>query len=397
MSQRSEILRWTAIVGVVLVFAVGMVSWLRRSKDVPLVLLVKWLLTGLLLAFCFMAIPWFGLFAPWLIALSGLFIAALWISNIVNTVFHPLWHAMYGADEEPEPQPLYSIARAKRKRGHPTDALADVRAQLVRFPTDVEGQLLVAEILAEDMNDLPGAEIAINRLIAQPGHTPRNIAFALNVLADWQLKYALDRDAAQRTLERIPQLCPNTEMALAAAQRVAHLADTDQLVLPHDRPRVPLHRGVENVGLLPESAHLQPEEADPAQLAHQYVTHLETHPLDADVREKLAVLYADHFQRLDLATDQLNQLIEQPHRPVKQVAHWLNLLADLQVRHGGNYDVAAQTLGRILAKFPDHPVAELARNRMDILKLEVKGQKETEAVPLGAYEQNIGLKGRLPR
>jgi tetratricopeptide (TPR) repeat protein len=398
MDEQHEFIRGTALLvvfGIVVIAA--MVYWLRHSKDEPGLLVVKWITTGLLLAFCYVSVPLLGLFAPWCIALAGLLLAILWTPNIVNTLFRPVWHAIDGADEEPNPQPMYSVARAKRKRGHYTEALADVRAQLARFPKDVEGHLLVAEILAEDMSDLPGAEIAIHRFVEQPGHAPRNIAFALNTLADWHLKYAQDRDGARRALERVQELCPNTELAVVAAQRIAHLADTAHLLRAHDRPKVPLHPGVVNVGLLHDSSHLQPEEADPAKLAADYVAHLEQHPFDTEAREKLAVLYADHFKRLDLAADQLNQLIEQPNLPLKQITHWLNLLADLYVRHGADYDAAWLTLGRIIEKFPDHPVAELARNRMDLLKLEIKGQEKSQAVRLGSYEQNIGLKSRLPR
>ena len=86
--------------------------------------------------------------------------------------------------------------------------------------------------------------------------------------------------------------------------------------------------GIKNIGLLKSSEHLRPAEMDPEQLAAVYVKHLEQHPLDTEVREKLAVIYANHYKRLDLATLELNQLIEEPNQPVKRVAHWLNLLAD---------------------------------------------------------------------
>jgi len=119
--------------------------------------------------------------------------------------------------------------------------------------------------------------------------------------------------------------------------------------------------------------------------------------LDTEVREKLAVLYADHYQRLDLATDQLEQLISQPSQPMKQVVHWLNLLADLQVRHHADFDQAWLTLGRIIQLYPNHPAADLARNRMDLLRLEFKGKETSQAVKLGSYEQNIGLKRGLPK
>lgn len=399
MSVKLEIVRGTAILVVVAAAVVwGFAHWLRHSKDNPTVLIAKWLATGFLLAISYMSIVWLGPIGPLLIAVCGVFLSLIWTPNIVQTLFRPLWQAMDGADEEPEPQPLYSIARAKRKKGQYAEALADVRAQLVRFPTDVEGQLLTAEILAEDMNDLPGAEIAIHRLVEQqPAHAPRNIAFALCTLADWHLKYAQDRDAAQRALERIPVLCPNTELALLAAQRIAHLADNGWMLSPHDRPLVPMLKGVDNIGLLRTSKHLEPEETDPAKLTTEYVAHLEKHPLDTEVREKLAILYADHYQRLDLATDQLEQLISQPNQPWKSVAHWLNLLADLQVRHHADYEAAWTSLNRITQLFPDHGVADLARNRMNLLVLEFKGKEKSQTVKLGSYEQNIGLNRRLPK
>jgi hypothetical protein len=154
---------------------------------------------------------------------------------------------------------------------------------------------------------------------------------------------------------------------------------------------------VENIGLLRDSSHLQPAPPDPRKLAAEYTAHLELHPLDGEVREKLAILYADHYQRLDLAADQLDQLIEQPNQPTKQVAHWVNLLADLQVRHGADAETIRRTLERIIEKFPGHPVAELAHNRLELVKLEIKGQEKSQAVKLGSYEQNIGLKRGLPR
>jgi hypothetical protein len=136
---------------------------------------------------------------------------------------------------------------------------------------------------------------------------------------------------------------------------------------------------------------------DPAQLAAVYVKHLEQHPLDTEVREKLAIIYAEHYQRLDLTTFELEQLIEQPNQPTKHVAHWLNLLADLQIRLGADYETVRRTLGKIIERFPDLPVAEVARTRLGRLKFELKGQKETPGVKLGVYEQNIGLKRGSPR
>ena len=88
-----------------------------------------------------------------------------------------------GGDVEVDPKPFYSIFHAQRKKGNYQAALAAVRQQLEKFPTDFEGQMLLAELQAENLNDLPGAEVTIQRLTAQPGLAPANIASALNALA----------------------------------------------------------------------------------------------------------------------------------------------------------------------------------------------------------------------
>jgi hypothetical protein len=169
------------------------------------------------------------------------------------------------------------------------------------------------------------------------------------------------------------------------------------LLEAHDRQPLAVPEGVKNIGLLETSGHLAPAEIDPAQLAADYVKHLEQHPLDTEVREKLAIIYADHYQRLDLAAGELEQLIEQPNQPSKRVAHWLNLLADLQIRHGADYDTVRGTLEKIVDRFPDLAVAEMARTRLGHLKTELKGHQATPDVKLGVYEQNLGLKYGSPR
>ena len=188
-------------------------------------------------------------------------------------------------------------------------------------------------------------------------------------------------------------------MSLQAAQRIAHLGGTGQtFLMAHDRQPMAVPEGVKNVGLLASSQFLVPAETESGKLAASYVKHLEQHPLDTEIREKLAILYADHYQRLDLAAGELKQLIEHPNQPVKRVAHWLNLLADLQIRHGADYDTVRETLEKIIEKYPGAALAEQARTRLDRLKLELKGQKETPGVKLGVYEQNLGLKpGSLRR
>src|SRR5262249_15866304 len=194
----------------------------------------------------------------------------------------------------------------------------------------------------------------------------------------------------------VSQILPDSEFSLNAAQRIAHLADREMLMSSHDRRKLILKEGVQNIGLLPHSDHFRPAETDPGLVATEYVKHLEQHPLDTEAREKLAVLYADHYGRLDLATDQLLQLVAHPGQPVKRVVHWLNRLADLQIRHSGDFENVRQTIQQLIDRAPVTAAAQAARNRLEHLNLELKGRQQSQTVRLGAYEQDIGLKRGLP-
>jgi outer membrane protein assembly factor BamD (BamD/ComL family) len=364
---------------------------MKRSED-PVKLLFKWIVTF----FVIVAAVWLSrgpvslVLIPIALIISAV-IVVLWGSSIGALCAKPFTSLYDGGDSEIEPRPYYSIAESKRKQGLYTEAVAHIRSQLDRFPTDFQGQMMLAEILAENMNDMQGTDLTIRRICEQPCHAKRNIAYALNSLADWQLKYSKDRESARAALQEVVDRFPESEMAILAAQRIAHLEGVN-LLEPHMRERIHVPEGIKNLGLLMGTSHFVPKETDPEKQAEEYVEHLEKFPMDREAREKLAIIYADHFERLDIAEDQLNQLIELPNQPVKDVARWINLLADLQIRHGAGYETACATLERIIEKFPNHPVAELARNRLDIVRLEVKGKVQGTTVKMGEYEQRLGLK-----
>lgn len=371
---------------------------LRRSED-PKRLIFKWFVTAAIVGFMLWKIlPWAGRgggeawIAVVLAMMSGLVMFVTWYHSIGEIVAKPFSSLYTGGDEEVEPRPFYSVAQSKQRLGRYLEAVAEIRKQLDRFPTDFEGQMFLARIQAENLKDLPGAEITIQHLCAQPGHPPKNIAAALYALADWRLQIGQDRDAARQALEQVIELFPDSEFAVNAAHRIAHLGGPDMPLGQAEPRRFAVVQGAQNLGLIRDHDHLKPAEADPAQLAVQYVKHLEQHPLDVEAREKLAVIYADHYERLELATGELEQLIQQPNQPAKLVVHWLNLLADLQVRHGADYDTVKQTLQRIVDLDPRLPAAEIARHRLALLKLEFKANEGKQAIKMGTYEQNIGLK-----
>src|SRR5208282_5327850 len=94
-------------------------------------------------------------------------------------------------------------------------------------------------------------------------------------------------------------------------------------------------------------------------------------------REKLAVLYAEEFQRLDLAADQLEQLIGLPAEPPKHVARWLNLLATLHIKVAHDAAAAESALHRIIERFPGGALAAMAVSRLASLQSEFKSSQRT--------------------
>ncbi len=372
----------------------------QRSEERAL-LLFKWAVTVAL--FCFM---WFVIGpivgAGGYAAMGGMIIvlacgwtfAIIWRRNIASAIAQPFANLYTGGDTPPDPQAYYSAAMAQRKRGQYEEAVATIQKELEKFPTDFAGQLLLAEIQMENLKDFPAAEVTIKCLCSQPDHAPRNISLALNTLADWHLKYNHDLDAARAALQRIMDTMPDSEMAVLAAQRIASLANPEHLMSPHyERKSFTVVEGVKNLGLLDPRFHPKPADPDAAAEAGELVKHLQSHPLDAEARERLAAIYSKHYNRPDLAADQLEQLIAYPNQPQKRVVHWLHMLADFQVRHGADFETVRATLQRIIDLYPKTAVADVAFSRITHLKLELKATKEASpAVKLGTYEQDIGLK-----
>ena len=88
--------------------------------------------------------------------------------------------------------------------------------------------MLLAGIQAEDLKDLPSAEMTLNHFCDQPNPPPKQFAAAMNQLADWHIKLAQDFDSARAALEKISARFPDTELSLQAAQRIAHLGGTEK-------------------------------------------------------------------------------------------------------------------------------------------------------------------------
>jgi tetratricopeptide (TPR) repeat protein len=289
---------------------------------------------------------------------------------------------------------MYSYAEAKRRKGLPVDAIVELRKELAKFPDDFPGVLLLASIQAEDLKDLPAAEATIEDFIARPKMPPATICAALQNLADLQWRHAKDATAATATLQRITQAYPETNLAHAALQRIAHLDAAGQTRQQRAEVHYSVPTGERDIGLrvgVPSAA-----KADgPAEEMERMVQQLERHPSDVESRESLAMLYAQEFGRVDLAAEQLEQLIDLRAESPRRIARWLNLLATVHARFGNDLEAARNDLQRIQERFPRSTMAEAAMTRLASLNLEVKANEKTGAKALGSYEKQIGLSKKI--
>jgi tetratricopeptide (TPR) repeat protein len=402
MSVKVEIIRGILllIVGVAGAVFIGW-RWMQRSEDSPRVLIRKWLASAAVIGFHLIFI------APMFVKMSnatafvgipmtaacGLVLALIWGSSIGRMVARPLTSMFDGGDEEPEPVPVYSISKSLINRGRYTEAVAAIREQLARFPDSFEGILLLASVQAVHQHDLASAEQTL-RLFCDRQNAPSNLVFsALSRLADWHVELHSDLESARAALHEVTERLPGTEFARQAAQRIAHLQSTKTVLASRDVESVRLKEGVQNLGLLDKTpAGAMPVEQDPASRLAELIRHLDEHPLDELARVEVANIYVHHLGRLDLARDQIEQLIAAHPGSRKQVIQWLNLLATLEVEAGEDIENVRATLQRIIQMFPDKGGADLARERIELLPLEYKAKQKSQAVKLGSYEQNIGLK-----
>ena len=375
----------------------GFVMMLKKSAD-PVAIIFKCAITVPLVIFCIWLALKMGPMGPFMVLFMAVVLSFMWTPHLAEFVSSPLTSLFDGGNTPIEKKPYYSIAHARRKKGTYQEAIAEIQKQLNRFPNDFEGTMLLAAIRAENLNDLSGAENVLENGCTRAKWPDVQVAAAWTQIADWHLKLGMDVESARASLQKIINRFPVTELSLKAEQRMAHLVETEKILLAqHDRPKIVLQEGIKNLGLRDTMEVAKTPEIEPGKLAEVYVKHLSEHPHDSEVREKLATIYARDFKRLDLATMELATLINETRHSAKQIAGWLNALANYQVELGADIDTVRDTLQKIVERFPELPLAQVTQRRLARLENEFKGKKETPGVKLGVYEQNIGLKYGSPR
>ncbi len=319
----------------------------------------------------------------------------LWHHSILGFLANPITSAFDGGSEPIIAKPFYSRALAYRKRGEYDAALQEVQVQLQRFPGDLPGWLLWAEIQSDDLHEPSAALDTIRTFLAREKVTPEQRIEALHREADLLLFKMQDRAAAQVVLERLVTEFPNSEAGRLAAQRLSHLPSAIHLAesQSRERPLLTVVHHEERLGLTGDLGASQLEDSrDYAAEMQELVMHLVDHPDDWEQRERLAQLYAEHLGRPDLAHDQLERLVVTPGQPDRQVVRWLNQIADLHLKDPNGLGAARLALDRIISRFPESAAAKVAETRLTHVTYEQRGQKETPKLKLGHYEERIGLK-----
>jgi tetratricopeptide (TPR) repeat protein len=328
-------------------------------------------------------------------AVGGLLLAIIWGSDIGAMLSRPLENLFTGGSVEVEATPQYSAAEGLRKKGNYPAALAAVHAQLARFPDDFAGLMLLADIHAQNLQDLPQAREIVERVLGRSNAPPERLAYALNRLADWELQLAQDPAAARMIVQRIIDLFPDSQISALAEQRLSHLP-TEQFLHEKGEPvRIDVPHITQKLGLTRHHEQFMASQESPEQAAERLVAQLAQYPHDWESREELAKVYAESLQRVDRAVEHMEYLVALPHAPAKKTAQWLNQLADIHLKYGEGLEKGRETLQRIIDLFPGGAASESAMNRLMRLKIELNARKAGTTVKLEKTYRHPGQPQKL--
>ena len=345
----------------------------------------RWLkLAGVAMAFGLVAIVvgfsgWAGSSSPAVrfgalsvVVICCLFVSIYLVPVIGRLVAMPLTGQFDGGTYELEARPLFDVALAKMKRGQYEEAVKEVRLQLEQFPDDTEGTVLLVDLLSKYLNRIEEAERAVEDFLEQGPHVPAKTFRVLSHLAELHTGKYSAPEKARACWERIQALCPGTQEETIAYQRLAHLGSAEF----HEAKKVPVRFRVQKsdrrLGLLEGPADISQNVPSPAEQFQACQQQLRDHPRDGETREKLALLYAEHYGMLEEAVEQLEFMVRAPNQPRRQIVHWLNLMVDLHVKFGDNVSEAREILKRISQEFPGTAYDFQARKRIHYLGLEMR-------------------------
>lgn len=281
----------------------------------------------------------------------------------------------FGLKEEKGPAPNYGLAQIAINFGRYEEAEMQVLKELEQSEDDFDGWLLLAELYALYLDDLPAADEMVRDLCQQPNTTLSQASVALNRLADWHLKLARDPAAARRVLERICLRMPGTHMDRMARQRINQLPASHEEMLAQDQGRTIQMKVIPDD--VPPPNVLPRDEA--AYVAKQCVEALKKNPDDVAARERFARVLADSLGDAKTAIEQLNLLLAMPQQPIEKRADWLLTIANWYGKYRNDLENARLVYQEVMRDFPDSRYAVMAQRRLNLLTLQFRRRAAGEA------------------
>jgi hypothetical protein len=254
------------------------------------------------------------------------------------------------------------------KFGKYTEAEWEIIRELEKCEDDFDGWMMLADLYANQFNDLAEAEQSILEICNQPKTTPSQLAVALHRLANWHLHRAGDPAAARRTLQMICDRLPGTHLAHMAQLRINQLpASAAELRQQQSAALIPLPALSDAIDEAPPAPETGKERHQAAEAANACVEILKHDPNNVPARERLARLFAERLDQPDRGIEQVTLLLDLPDQPDARRAEWLGLIAAWHIRYRHDSAAGRKALERLLREFPQSPQAFAARRRLQLL------------------------------
>jgi hypothetical protein len=265
--------------------------------------------------------------------------------------------------------PMYTRAVARIKFGKYSEAESEIIKELENWEDDFEGWMMLAELYANQFNDLAEAERTVMELCNQPTVTPSQVSVALHRLAEWHLKLAQDPEAATRALRIVCDRFKGSHLAHMAQLRINQLPGTAaELRERQSAQPIPLPALGDQLDEPQNTTRMDRKRA--AVLANSYVEQLKRNPDNTLARERLARIMAEQLDQASLGIDQIKLLLDMPDRSASERAEWIGLMAAWQIKYAHDEETARESLQRLIREYPDSPQALAARRRLELLDRE---------------------------
>jgi hypothetical protein len=270
--------------------------------------------------------------------------------------------------------PMYARAVAKMKFGKYSEAEWHIIQELEKCEDDFEGWMMLADLYANQFNDMAEAEQTILEICDQPRTTPSQVSIALHRLADWYLKLSQDPDAARRALQTVCDRMPGTHLARMARLRLNQLPQTIQdLREQQTASPIPLPALGDQLDE-PAPLEMEMDRHKAAEMANVCAKKLELDPNNVQAREKFARILTERLYKPDLGIEQLTLLLNMPDQSEAKRAEWLGTIGAWHIRYKQDPDTGRNVLERVVREFPNSPQALAARRRIRLIDTELRGK-----------------------